>query len=162
MSDEIKIIIPIPTDDEGYSLLQCEHCGTFFKVTPDDINDDGILHIYCPSCGLTSNCYATDDVLELAENMATNAINDMIYDTLKGLERHSKNKSVQFKTGKRPRQKSEEPIRSGIEALECCTFPCCVRTAKIKPLLKMTGAYCPFCGVKNYEIEYKREKKNPV
>ena len=48
---------------------------------------------------------------------------------------------------------SEDSIRSGIEAMEICNFPCCKRTAKIKPLLKMTGAYCPFCGVKNYEIE---------
>jgi len=32
---------------------------------------------------------------------------------------------------------SEDSIRSGIEAMEICNFPCCKRTAKIKPLLKM-------------------------
>ena len=31
MSDEIHMTISIPTDDEGYVLLKCEHCGTFFK-----------------------------------------------------------------------------------------------------------------------------------
>lgn len=153
MSDEIHMTISIPTDDEGYVLLKCEHCGTFFKGTPSDLQDDGVLHIFCPSCGLTSDSYITEDVLELAMKMTKNKVNDMIYDMFKDLERHSKNSIVKFKAGKRPRHESEDPIRSGIEALEICTFPCCKRTAKIKPLLKMTGAYCPFCGVKNYEIE---------
>lgn len=57
------------------------------------------------------------------------------------------------KAGKRPKHENEDPIRSGIEAMEICNFSCRKRTAKIKPLLKMTGAYCLFCGVKNYEIE---------
>lgn len=55
MSDEIHMTISIPTDDEGYVLLKCEHCGTFFKGTPSDLQDDGVLHIFCPSCGLTSD-----------------------------------------------------------------------------------------------------------
>ena len=33
MSDEINMTISIPTDDDGYVLLQCEHCGTYFKAT---------------------------------------------------------------------------------------------------------------------------------
>ena len=154
MDDEIQMSISIPTDDEGYILLKCEHCGTFFKGTPSDLQDDGVLHIFCPSCGLISDSYLTDDIVELASKMAKNYAYDMIYDAFRDLERHSKKNSlVKFKAGKKPAHESEDPIRSGIEALEVCTFPCCRRTAKIKPLLKMTGAYCPFCGVKNYEIE---------
>ena len=117
MSDEINMTIPIPTDDDGYVLLQCEQCGTYFKATPYDLEDDGVLHKF------------------------------------KKMERHSKKGIITFKAGKRPKHENEDPIRSGIEAMEICDFPCCKRTAKIKPLLKMTGAYCPFCGVKNYEIE---------
>lgn len=154
MSDEIHMTISIPTDDEGYVLLKCEHCGTFFKGTPSDIQNDGVLRIFCPSCGLVSDSYITEDVLELAMKMTKNLVNDMIYDAFKDLERHNKrNSMVKFKAGKRPPRESEDPIRSGIEALEISIFSCCNRTAKIKPLLKMTGAYCPFCGVKNYEIE---------
>lgn len=154
MSDEFHMTISIPTDDEGYVLLQCEHCGTFFKMTPSDIEDDGVLRIFCPSCGLTSETYVTEDVLELALKMARNIAGDMICDAFKDLERHNKRNSVvKFKAGKRPKHETEDPIRSGIEAMEIAAFPCCNRTAKIKPLLKMTGAYCPFCGVKNYEIE---------
>ena len=86
--------------------------------------------------------------------MAQNKVNDMIYDMFKDLERHNRrNSMIKFKAGKCPKHEAKEPIRSSIEALEITSFPCCRRTAKIKPLLKMTGAYCPFCGVKNYEIE---------
>ena len=86
--------------------------------------------------------------------MATNYANDIIYDAFKNLERHNRmNSMIKFKVEKKPHHETEDPIRSGIEALEICTFPCCKRTAKIKSLLKMTGAYCPFCGVKNYEVE---------
>ena len=153
MSDEIQMTISIPTDEDGYVLLKCEHCGTFFKGTPSDIQDDGVLHIFCPSCGLTSDNYFTDDVLELGMKMIKNCSIDMVYDSFKRLERQSKNSMIKFKAGKRPHHESEDPIRSGVEASDICTFPCCGRTAKIKPLLKMTGAYCPFCGVKNYEIK---------
>lgn len=154
MSDEFHMTVSIPTDDEGYILLQCEHCGTFFKVTPFDIEEGGVLHIFCPSCGLTSENYVTEDVIELAMRMIKNKVNDMIYDAFKDLERHNKRNSIiKFKAGKRPKHETEDPIRSGIEALEIANFSCCRRSAKIKPLLKMTGAYCPFCGVKNYEIE---------
>ena len=153
MSDEINMTISISTDADGYVLLRCEHCGTYFKGTPSDLKDDGVLHIFCPSCGLISKNYFTEDVLELARKMAKNAVKDMIYNEFKKMERHSTRGIITFKTGKRPKHENEDPIRSGIEAMEICKFPCCKRTAKIKPLLKMTGAYCPFCGVKNYEIE---------
>lgn len=93
MSDEINMTIPIPADDDGYVLLQCEQCGTYFKATPSDLEDDGVLHIFCPSCGLISENYVTEDVLELAMKMVTNAVNDMIYNEFKKMERHSKKKN---------------------------------------------------------------------
>lgn len=150
MDNEIRI--PIPTDDDGYVLLKCEHCGNFFKVMPSDAQDDRILYVYCPSCGLTSESYVTDDVLELVENMTENIANDLFYEAVKKLEQ-SNSKNFKVKAGKRPAHKNENPLHSGVEALETSTFLCCNRIAKIKPLLKMTGAYCPFCGVKNYEVE---------
>ena len=153
MSDELHMTISIPSDDQGYVLLQCEHCGTFFKAIPSDIEDDSVLRIFCPSCGLASENYFTDDVLDLIEKLAANVAIDMIYDAFKDLERHNRKGPITFKAGQTPHHELEDPIRSRIEALEIAAFPCCNRTAKIKPLLKMTGCYCPFCGVKNYEIE---------
>ena len=153
MSGEIRIEIPIPVDDDGYILLQCSHCGTYFKGIPADIKDDGVLNLYCPSCGLISETYVTEDVLELAMAMVKNVAMDMVYEQFKKLERSFKKGPVTFKAGKRPKRVHENPIYSGIEALEIAAFPCCKRSAKIKPLLKMSGCYCPFCGVKNYEVE---------
>ena len=153
MSDELKFEISIPTDNDGYVLLKCPNCGTYFKATPSDVQDDGVLELYCPSCGLSSDSYITDDVLELAIAMTKNAAMDLIYNEFKKMERQFKKGPITFKVGRPPKHEPEDPIRSGIEAMEIVTFPCCKRTAKIKPILRMTGCYCPFCGVKNYEIE---------
>lgn len=153
MDDDFTMTIPVPTDDDGYILLQCPNCGTYFKATPDDVQDDGVLEIFCPSCGLVGEDYVTEDVLELAVTMAQNKALDMIHNEFKKMERQFRNGPITFKAGRSLRHEPENPIHSGIEAMEITHFPCCLRTAKIKPILKMTGCYCPFCGVKNYEVE---------
>lgn len=151
--DDVEMKIDIPTDDDGFILLQCKHCGNFFKVKPSDMKDDGVLDIFCPSCGLVSDNYLTEDVYELASNMIENRALSVLHDKLKDLERLSKNSMVSIKVSNMPNEKSENKIWSKVSDLEIAAFPCCKRTAKIKPLLKMTGAYCPFCGVKYYGNE---------
>lgn len=153
MSDDYQIEIPIPSDDEGYVLLQCEHCGNLFKITPSDAEDDAVLDVFCPSCGLTSESYCNEDVLELAERKISNFAEDLIYDMFKDLEKSTRNSAIRFEVNGKPSHEAEEPIRSGIEALEIAHFSCCKRTAKVKPLLKITGCYCPFCGVKEFEVK---------
>lgn len=153
MDNEFSIKISIPTDDYGYILLQCSHWGNFFKASPDDLEEDRVLEIYCPSCGLISDTYITEDVLDLAIAIGRNNGMDMIYDRFKKMERQSRIGPVNFKAGKRPKHETENAIRSGIEALETGTFPCCNRKSQVKPILKITGCYCPFCVVKNYEVE---------
>lgn len=153
MSNDKVFTISIPPDDDGYILLQCEHCGEYFKVTANDIQDDRVLNIYCPACGLESDSYITEDVIELAEVMTTNYAQDLIYDELKKLEKQTRRSPVQFKIKSKPEYLYENPVRSGIEALQIVSFPCCHRRAKIKPLLKMSGCCCPFCGVKIYDFE---------
>ncbi|SFP17790.1 hypothetical protein SAMN05216343_1042 [Oscillibacter sp. PC13] len=112
-----------------------------------------MLELFCPSCGLAGESYITEDVLELAIAMTKNKAMDMIHKEFKKMERQFRKGPVTFKAGKPPKHEREDPIRSGIEAMEIASFPCCQRTAKVKPILKMTGCYCPFCGVKNYEVE---------
>lgn len=46
MTDDIHMEISIPADNDGYILLQCPNCGTFFKATPSDIEDDGVLELF--------------------------------------------------------------------------------------------------------------------
>lgn len=153
MCDELNVTISIPADDDGYILLQCPHCGTYFKIKPSDFEDDSVLHIFCPSCGLIGENYLTDDAINLATTMIKNRAMDMIYDEFKKMERQFKKGPITFKAGKPPKHDAEDPIRSGLETLEVVAFPCCKREAKIKPLIKMAGSYCPFCGVKVYEYE---------
>lgn len=153
MSDDISFEITIPSDDDGYILFQCERCGEYFKITAADTRDDKLLDVYCPCCGLVSENYITENVAKLAQSIAQNYAMDLIYNAFKDLERKTKKDIIRFKAGKKPRHEDENPIRSGIEALDITEFSCCNRTAKIKPLLKMTGCFCPFCGVKEYEIK---------
>lgn len=145
--------ITIPTDDDGYILLKCARCGEYFKIESTDFDNDEILALCCPACGLESERYVTEDVIDLARTMLENYVIDEVFGAFEELERKTNNRFITFKAGKRPRHKVENPIRSGIEAMEITKYPCCKRSAKIKPLLKITGSYCPYCGVKNYETE---------
>lgn len=151
--DDYNVKIEIPKDDEGYSLLQCPNCGEFFKLTPSDVTDEGIIEIYCPSCGLMGENYITEDVLELAYKKIKNKVNNDTYLQFKAIEHECKNSFVKFKVSKPPENECEDQLHSGIEAFQIATYNCCHKTSKIKPLLIITGSYCPFCGVKNYEVE---------
>lgn len=153
MSEDIVMSIEIPGDVDGFVLLKCEHCGTFFKCRPNDIESDEFLHIFCPSCGLCSDHYLSDDAIQLAMDITENVAMNLIYDFFKEEERKSKNSIVKMRAGSRPREKTIEPLKAGVDALSITHFKCCNRDAKIKLMLKMTGCYCPFCGVKEYETE---------
>ena len=142
--------ISIPADNDGFILMQCQLCGEFFKLTPDDIEAEDVLEIWCPSCGLKSEKYLTEDVVELAMKMAENSAMNLIFKEMKKLERNFQGRDLSFKVGKKPNPKSEDPIIAGIEILENHNYECCKRQAKIKPIVKMVGSYCPFCGV-NYD-----------
>jgi predicted RNA-binding Zn-ribbon protein involved in translation (DUF1610 family) len=150
---ETTFEISIPADNDGYVLLQCPNCGEYFKITPSDYEDETNLEIFCPACGLAGENYITEDVMELAMAIVQNYATDLIFNEMKKWERQFKKGIVTFNVGKKPKSESENPIRAGIEALSSIGFPCCHRSAKIKPLLQITGCYCPFCGVKNYEVE---------
>ena len=93
MSEEIVFQISIPTDEEGYVLLKCPLCGELFKLHPDDYRDDGVFKIYCPACGLVSDNYVTDDIIELGMIMAENYANDLCMKELKKLEKKTKGNS---------------------------------------------------------------------
>jgi len=142
--------------------MQCPTCGEFFKITSDDYEDDGVLDIYCPACGLVGENYVTEDVIELAMAIAQNYATDLIYNGFKKMEKKFKSGLMTFKAGNKPKPEPENPIRAGIEALAITYFTCCKRSSKIKPLLQITGCYCPFCGVKNYEIESSRTTESHV
>ena len=143
--------VSIPADDDGFVLLQCPLCGEFFKVRPTDYQADDVIEVWCPSCGLKADNYFTDDVLELAEKKTENYATDLIYNEMKKWERQFKGSFISFKANRKPQPREEYPINYGIDTLEVMKYPCCKRDAKIKPIYKMCGSYCPFCGVRYEE-----------
>ena len=145
--------INIPSDNDGFVLLQCSLCGEFFKLKPNDIQSDETLNIWCPVCGLISDSYLTQDVIDLALKMATNIVNDLLFDSLKEMQKNFNGGFISMKISKKPYREIESPIVSGIEALEVQKYKCCKKQAKIKPLVKIFGSYCPYCGVKYDEFE---------
>ena len=153
MDDKRKFEIGIPCDSEGFYLLQCTLCGDLFKLKPDDIEDDSVFEIHCPACGLVSENYITDDVIELAVIMGGNYLEDLMTKEFKKLERDTKNSILKFKVTGSSNKEKEHPIKLTVEALERTKYYCCNKEAKIKPILKMCGSYCPFCGEKEYGTE---------
>lgn len=146
--DDFIMEISIPTDVDGFILLQCSLCGEYFKLQADEMQSDDIISIWCPCCGLIGESYFTEDVIELALNMLENQAIDLMHKEMNEIESSSKNELITIKAGRKPTSKSEEPIISGIVALELQCYSCCKRKSKIKPIVKFSGGYCPYCGVK--------------
>lgn len=142
--------ITIPTDSDGFALLQCPLCRELFKVMPADYNATDVIDIWCPYCGLKSKNYITDDIKELGMKKAQNFASDLIYNEMKKLEKQFNGRNISFKVGKKPRHQEELPIKRSIDNLEIIEYPCCKRKAKINSTCKLCGSYCPFCGV-SYE-----------
>lgn len=146
MSD-INFEISIPSDKDGFCLMQCPLCAGFFKLTPSDFEAEDVIQIWCPNCGLKSENYFTEDVIDLALIMGRNMAVDVIHNSFKKIEKKSGKKNFSLKINKRPSHQHENPIIAGIELLDIQKYKCCRREAKIKPIVKLIGSYCPFCGV---------------
>lgn len=150
MSNEIKFEISIPTDEDGFILLQCSLCGNLFKISASDYKADDVYELWCPACGLKSENYLTEEVLDLASKMAKNKVQDIIHEHLKQIERKTKGKFVSFEVTYKPYHEYENPLVSVVDELEVISYSCCQRQIKVSPILKLTGSFCTFCGV-NYD-----------
>lgn len=143
--DDFSVSISIPTDDDGFVLLRCPKCGEYFKLFSGDIQREEVFDIHCPQCGLISENYITDDVIELAQAKILNQFLDGFYSEMKELERKTRNSFVKIKANK-PKKEEEISIRPEIDSMEMVDFECCSCQAKICYLLKYCGCYCPYCG----------------
>jgi predicted RNA-binding Zn-ribbon protein involved in translation (DUF1610 family) len=143
---EHSIEISIPTDNSGYLLLQCPLCGELFKLLPKQAEDDAVLEIRCPGCGLVSDNYLTEDVVELAMAKAGNVFLDELHKEMRKLEMQTKNSLVQVKAGKQPQHDPEPILMPSIDALTEKACENCVRRMKIAPALLFSVYTCPYCG----------------
>lgn len=151
--DDISINIEIPADHDGYILLQCQSCTEYFKIQPADYESDAVLELRCPNCGLISDNYYTEEVIELAVAMLKNYAMGAIFEKLKNIGNKSKNSALSFEIGQKSKDDYESPIKIIIDSMVIHRYLCCRRSAKIKPMQKITGSYCPFCGVKEFGTE---------
>lgn len=142
--------IAIPADSDGYALMECPLCGELFKMCPSDIEDDDVLEIRCPKCGIASDNYLTEDVEELVLAKAANWVFGEIHEEMKKLERKTNGKDVQLKAGKQPEHEYEPVLMPTIEALGETACENCKRPMKLAPALLFTAYCCPYCGVSNF------------
>ena len=150
MGETYDFAIEIPCDDDGFVLLQCPQCGELFKLRPEDYESDDVIEVSCPSCGIASGSYLTDEVVELARAKATNATLAMLEAEMKKLERETKGKPIYFKVGKVPEQAYETMLYPYVDALAIATCDRCGKQSKVSKLLIMSRFVCPLCGVSNF------------
>ena len=151
--EDIQMQITIPNDNDGFVLIKCKLCGGFFKLRPSEMQDDNVVNIWCPTCGLISDNYINEDVIDLSIRICKNLAMDNIYKEIKKLERSFKGNGVSLKLNSNIKKEAEIPLIAGIKALEIQKYKCCKREAKINPLIKECGSYCPYCGVIYDEIK---------
>jgi len=70
--------ITIPTDEDGFVLLQCHICGEYFKLLASEVNDDSTINIWCPYCGLNRKQYAPNEVIDTSIKVAENELNEIL------------------------------------------------------------------------------------
>lgn len=139
--------ITIPSDEDGYILLRCPHCGELFKVSTEEAEDDSVLNTYCPACGLMADSFLTDGVIALAlamaKNRAISAIAKELEKQLKGLG----GSLIKFDVKVQDDPEPELPLAASIEALEVGRCRDCGSSFKVKQALSMSTFTCPYCGI---------------
>lgn len=145
--DDISFRIEIPSDEDGFVLFRCPHCGELFKVSVEGVEDDSVLAVHCPACGLTADNFLTEDVVELALAIAKNRAVAAIAKELEKQTKKHKSGFVDFKVNTKGGEEPEIPLSASVEALELATCHDCGRSSKIQPSLSMSIYTCPYCGI---------------
>lgn len=141
--------ISIPTDLDGFLSLECPFCEGRFKLSASEVQEDDVVLIHCPICGLSDepNSFLTSEVVEAANIMLQNLAYDVVNDAMKGWERRSRgNKSMTFKAG-RPIRHEPEAVLIEDDSLKLHVFECCDRSAKVSVMDAALILKCPYCGV---------------
>ena len=149
MADQV-FTMSIPSDDDGFVSLQCSFCNERFKLTVEDFEEEDLVSIFCPYCGLSGEGseFLTDEVLEQAQVIAENYLKSIINDFTKDLEKSFRgNKGISFKAGKKLPIEEDKTLFEP-EDMEVVTPNCCELPIKVRPSGTLTGVYCPFCRIK--------------
>ncbi len=148
MSETINV--DIPADEDGYVLLQCDHCGEKFMLKVEDLEDESQIDIWCPNCGLITKNFFDDETELFIDKMAENLVIDIINESFENLEKSNKNSKNIKITGNKIPKNNVLPIGRSVGDFIETNYQCCHKTAKLKSIKKFEGGYCPFCGEMHY------------
>lgn len=144
-----NFIVYKQSDIEGFNSFKCSLCGEEFKLLTDEAQEDDVIELFCPNCGIPSpiSNYYTADIIEHAETLVMNEAMGMLDDMLKGIERTTRrSKNITFKKGKSLPVKQPRTLFEN-DDLEKIEYLCCNRKAKLSLLSKTIKPFCPYCGV---------------
>lgn len=145
MGEEMTISIPL--DEEGYMLLQCPRCGEFFKVRSEDYEAEDVEDLWCPMCGIKSDSFLPDEVIELAKAKVLNQVlGDFSRELAKIGRTTSRQSFIQMTVSSQFDQEREGDVLPSVDAFQVATCGFCERNEKLKPLPMYVGAFCAFCG----------------
>lgn len=98
---EMKYEITIPGDEDGFIQMKCPLCGEKFMISIDDYENEDLIELWCPQCGLIHESYIDDDIEELANRIIENSVKDLLNGFSKDLEKtFENNKCMKVKAGK--------------------------------------------------------------
>lgn len=145
--ESFQLKVTIPSNEDGCILLRCPRCGELFKVAVDNYEDDSVLDIHCPLCGITAGNFLTQDVIDLALAKTANAVMPELEKELKRELGKMGNGLISFDVKMDYDEEPEKPIQQAIEALQKVTCKDCERVSKVSPALAMSSYTCPYCGI---------------
>ena len=150
MSDTLSITIY--ADSDGFITYECPYCGSAFKLSAADLNDEDfpIHELFCPYCGLAgaSERFISADAMgaleTLVHNYAAQTLNKAFGDMAKSVNRKKGLISMKFT----PIETLPEEDVSDNDTVETI-FTCktCQRDVKVLRNIGMAKAFCPYCGV---------------
>ena len=144
---DLQLKVTIPSDEDGCVLFRCPHCGELFKVSAESYEDDSVLDIHCPLCGITADNFLTQDVIDLALAKTANAFMPELEKLLKKELGGMGNDFISFDVKAEHDEEPEIPIRQATEALQKVTCKDCKHISKVSPALAMSSYTCPYCGI---------------
>lgn len=140
--------ITIPLDEDGFIELECDYCKTRFMLHKDVYESEDNLFFFCPICGIPNktNTFFTTEVLEKAQQMATNYMLDALDKMLtKSMKQINRSGFIKMSVKKTERAQERE-LYAPLDAYVKCRKVCCGIDIKVKNIDKETGTYCPICG----------------
>jgi predicted RNA-binding Zn-ribbon protein involved in translation (DUF1610 family) len=150
MSDTLSVTIY--ADSDGFITFECPYCGSAFKLSAADLNDEDfpILELFCPYCGLAGppERFISADVMSALETKAHNYAARTLNKAFGGMGKGVNRKKGLIHTSVSPIETFPEEDVSDDDTVESIfTCKACQRDVKVLHNIGMAKAFCPYCGV---------------